>query len=135
MDAVTPGTTTDYICKCDRGKPTDKQTVFKLSVLTIQEDALITNALGQVTQGGDLKVNLGTQSLLALNLGLDGVENLNNKGKEFVFVRDEKALMIKPTRKRPWSDASLEAIQKDERSEIAQVIINGGELTEEQLKN
>jgi len=135
MKAVSVNSTTDYICKCDRGLPKEEQTVFKIRSLSVEQEAVLEDALGQVKQGGDFAVNLGSQALLALNLGLENVENLTGpKGKAVKMERDERKALLKGG-VRPWKDESLSQIPRAERNEVAQFIINGGQLTETEAKN
>jgi len=136
MEFISPKSTFKYILKCDRDKPEEEQTIWHFFNLTADEEAVLSDSLGQVKSGsGDFAVNLGTQGLIALDLGLAEIENGNFNGNPVVLERNIQKSPIKNTKKKPWKRDVLDMIPKEERSELASVAINGGELEEEERKN
>lgn len=133
MEAITPNSSFDYVCKADRDLPKEKQSIWKIKHLSAREEAIIEDAMGEMTKGGNFAINLGSQALLALNIGLNGVENFP-PSKPIKFKRDESS-MVPGTNIRPWRDRDLSSIPKSARAELAKVIIDGPNLTEEESKN
>jgi len=134
MKFLNPESTIDYVCRCDRDKPKDEQVVFELTTLTIEEEALISNTYGY-KENGEMTINLGDQTVLALNLGLAGIRNAEVNGKPLELVRDEVKKFYPGTKKRPWKTNVLNMIPPRERQEIAEEIKRLSNLTEEEEKN
>jgi len=135
MKAVNSKTTENYIAECDRDLPESEQTIFKIRQLTVEQEAHIEDELGRVNQGGEFAINLGTQALLALNLGLADVENLvDDSGQAITMERDETKRYL-PGKIRPWKNDSLSKIPRAVRNEVAQYIINNGKISGETEKN
>ena len=133
MKAITPNSSIEYICKEDLNRPKKEQTVFRIKQLSVSEEAFIEDQLGKVKKGGDFAVSVGTQSLIALHIGLIGVDNLQNgDGKPITFQRDQSGHPIFGA-VYPWKNKCLSAIPRRVRNEVAQYIINGGELEEDEL--
>lgn len=136
MKPVKLGAERQYIPECDKGLSKGKQTVIVITDLTLEEHALITDSLGQVRQNGDFAVNLGSQGLLAWDLGVAGVDNFQDEdGNAIVLKRDESKRYISNTRKRPWKRDILGRIPRDVIAEVSTIVMNGTELTEEEKKN
>lgn len=135
MEFISPKSTFKYILKCDRDKSEEQQTIWHFFYLTAEEEALISDKLGQVKEGGDFAINLGTQGMLALDLGLAEIENGFCDNKPVILERDETRKYIPNTKKRPWKRTILDMIPQKERQELANVAINSGELEEEDRKN
>jgi len=130
MKLLNPDSTMDFVPLCDRDLPKEEQAVFELSFLTVDEEALITDKLGQVGADGDFKVNLGSQAVTALDLGLAGarVEGLSLK-------RDETSKYYPCTKKRKWDRKELSKIPPAVRQEVAREIMRQSNITEEEEKN
>jgi hypothetical protein len=133
MKGVSPKDTYEYICREDRSLPKEEQTVFVLNYLDIDQEADIDDKLGCVTDAG-YQVSIGSTALLSLHYGLNDVKNLSVDGESMKLVRDESHRKLKGGI-RPWKSSCLSAIPKPARTELAEVIRNGGELTEEERKN
>lgn len=136
MKPVKLGTEKRYIPLCDRDLPKKDQTAIVITDLSLEEHALLTDSLGQVRQNGDFAVNLGSQGLLAWDLGVSGIENfVGDNGKPISLDRDLAKRYIGSTGKRPWKRDSLGMIPRDVISEVSSLVINGGDLTEDERKN
>ena len=60
----------------------------------------------------------------------------DEKGEPLVLKRDEtKRKNALPGVGRPWQMDTIDRIPKEIRDEVAGIIINGGDLTEEETKN
>lgn len=135
MKAVNNKSTEKYIAKIDRNLPENEQTIFHIRQLTVEQESIIEDELGRVKPGGDFAINMGTQSLLALNMGLESVENLfDDDGKPVDMERDESKKLL-AGKVRPFQESSLSRIPRAVRNEVAQYIINGRELGDETEKN
>jgi hypothetical protein len=135
MKAVSSKSTYDYVCKCDRELPEAEQTVCEMGYLTLEQEAFLDDKLGFVTDSG-YSVNLGSSNLTALHLGLKGMRNFNDEnGEPIVLQRDDTKAKKLPGVGRPWKESQLSKIAKVNRLEMAEVIKNGGEITEEEAKN
>ena len=130
MDAINPNSTFDHVCKCDRNEPPEKQTIWKIKYLSVREEAILSDNLGAVNKEGDFRINLGTQGLMALHIGLMVPENWNAP-----LERDLSAHPVYPGGPKPWKESHLSKIPRKQRAELSQVVINGGEEEEEERKN
>lgn len=136
MKPVKLGAERHYIPECDKGLPKGKQSVIVITDLTLEEHALLTDSLGQVRQNGDFAVNLGSQGLLAWDLGVAGIDNFQDEdGNAITLQRDETKRYISNTKKRPWKRDILGRVPMDVISEVSTVVMNGPELTKEEKKN
>lgn len=136
MKPVKLGAERRYIPLCDRDLTKGKQSVIVITDLTLEEHALLTDSLGQVRQNGDFAVNLGSQGILAWDLGVAGVDNFQDEdGNAIVLKRDETKRYISNTKKKPWKRDILGRIPRDVIAEVSNIVLNGGELTEEEKKN
>lgn len=136
MKPVKLGAERRYIPECDKDELPGEQSVIIITDLTLEEHALLTDSLGQVRQNGDFAVNLGSQGLLAWDLGVSGIDNfIDEKGNAIELKRDEAKRYIGATKKRPWKRDILGLIPRDVISEVSTLIINGNDLTEEEKKN
>jgi len=136
MKAISPKTTFDYVCKCDRDLPKEDQTIWELSHLTAEQEAYLEDRTGALNNDGGYQVSVGSVNLIALHMGLKGVRGFyDENGNKADLVRDERKAKKLPGGLRPWTDKSLSMIHKDERDELADVIRQTGVLDEEELKN
>lgn len=132
MKAVCVKAVRIYVPTCDRDLPASEQTRFSLKHLTPRDEALLDNMLGSV-RGDSMDMRLGDQALMALNLGLVGVENFfDSEGKPVELERESKMLhgYVKPIK-----DEILGLIPKDIRAELSNEIMRGSDIDEEELKN
>lgn len=132
MKGISPKDTFDFVCKEDRDKPPEEQTIFVCSYLTVDQEALIDDKLGVVTDDG-YQVSLGSTALLTLHMGLQDIKNLQVDGEPVKLERDRT--QKKRCGVHPWKSDCLSKIPKAARTEIAEAIRNGGELSEEERKN
>ena len=135
MKAVSPEVPYPYICDADKDLPTDEQTVFNLTHLTVSEDAYLENHSGQMKRNGEYILHVGDAILLGLHLGLESVDNFTNGSNESIELERDGNAKIIVGKKRPWSEESLSKIPRDARIELYKAIRNGGELVEEEEKN
>jgi len=129
-------TSFDYILPSERKLPKEDQTIFKLKLLTIEQEAYLDNIDG--VSKTEYKVNAGTKMIDALNMGIEDVINfyVGDDEKPFEFQRDEtKKLKTYPGKIRPWKSEHLGLIPKDDRSELYLAIKGVSELEEEEAKN
>ena len=122
MKAITPNKAHDYIPKCDKDEPVDKQTVFEVVYLTSVELAnLRDNLYGEAGSGRKRKVEMktGTFGLKILQKGLRGWRNLiGEDGKPIPFDSGRVGEMI-------------DYISPEVQSELSAHIQGAGEDTEE----
>jgi len=126
MKAATVGEPYWYVVKRERDLPPEQQTRFLCGYLTPSELAFVEDSV----YGGIETVHPGRKLLNALHVGLLGVENMEGCKLE----RDETLSRL-PGRKYPWTEASLQAIPKPERDELAYEIISRSYLNEADRKN
>lgn len=130
--APNPNSTFDYVLKCDRDKPVEDQTVFKLSVLNAAEYAEIEDS----TVVGDREHGFRTQSgstiLRVLRLGLRGWSNLRNEeGEEVTFATrtvngGRRGAVQQPT------DETLSRLLPAWRRELCNAITEGNTVDEDE---
>jgi hypothetical protein len=133
MKGISPKDTFDFICLEDRDKKKDEQSVFVCNYLTIDQEADLEDKLGVVTDDG-YQVAIGSTALIALHYGLEEIKNLNVNGKPVKLERDRSKKKLKGGI-HPWKLSCLSAIPKRARTEIAEAIREGGELSGEERKN
>ncbi len=118
--------------------PVEERTVFHLRTLTVDEDTYLQDRLGSVSDDG-MNIKLGSQELIAINIGLDKVETpeVDENGNPILFERDEKKAFIHGIDRkiRPWKSESLSRLDKKTRSFLAKSIIDGPKLKEAEVKN
>lgn len=129
--ALNPNTEFDYVLESQRDDKKQDQIIWKLKMLSAKEDELLDNAWSLVE--GEMKLNLGTQTRLALDIGLVGVEN-------FFYADGTPVTIERSTRKmhgfvRQLTDETLSAIPKEVRGELAKAIMEGSQIGEEDVKN
>jgi hypothetical protein len=132
MIAVNPDEEKKYIVKDERDLEPKEQTIFKVKTLSVTEAANLQDNAAHVvygkSKGEDTKmaISSGSQALEALRKGLVGWENFyGSDGKEVEFKsKNGKAF-----------NASLSLIPQKYRLEIANFIIEGNNLDEEDTKN
>jgi hypothetical protein len=129
MYAIDPGETIRYIPKCDRELPTEEQVIFLYRPLTAKEAADIQDRLTETTLGGKaestMRIYSGSQQLKALQSGMKGWENFKDKKGKAIEWRDNNGT--------PRNE-NFDRIPADVRQELAQVIIEGGEVSEKDAK-
>jgi len=134
MKAVSPKQDYEYILKAERELPREEQTIFTLSHLSAAQEQFLSDKQGYQTDEGFV-FTLGTSNIIALHLGLKKVVNfLNENGGEVEIERDEKKAYL-PGKVRPIKLEFFDKLAKDDRDEVANVIKNGGELKDAELKN
>lgn len=122
----------DYVPVCDRALPKEEQTTFVLRPLSPEDQALLDNVMGEIVDGA-YQLKLGTQSLLAVHLGLHDVRNLKDEeGNEVKLVRSGP---VRHGRYQEISDEFLSRIPKDVRDEISSEIRRSAVLGKEERKN
>ncbi len=124
MKAVNPEATREYILNCDRDEPPEKQTKWKISQITHEEQAYLKDLAGAP----------GTQIDMACHLGLAGAENfLEGNGEEIEWKRDGTKRPIVGLKK-PWAKV-LTRIPLPQRDELAAEIIRGADMEVIEAKN
>lgn len=136
MRAETPAGEERYVCKREQKLPKSEQTVFILEDLNLDAEAYLEDIMGSGfnPEDGTMKISLGTQTLVPVQLGLKAVENLPGIDE---LEPDPQARTL-PGGKRPWKTEgpnSLKMIPKWARREIAGRIINRTRMTEDERKN
>jgi len=126
MKAATVGQPYRFVVESERELPDDQQSKFLCGYLTPSELAFVEDSV----YGGRETVHPGRKLLNALHVGLIGVDNMEG----CKLVRDETLSRL-PGGKFPWSDASLQAIPKAARDEVAYEIIQRSYLDEDARKN
>jgi len=129
MKGISTKDTYEYICLEDRDLDKKDQTIFVLNYLTIEQEAHIDDKLGCVTDDG-YQVSIGSTALLALHYGINEVKNLPVGVKELILARDLSKKKLKGGL-RPWHLDGLSCIKKATRTELAEIIRNGGETEDE----
>ena len=122
MKAITPNKAHDYIPKCDKNEPADKQTVFELVYLTSVELANLRDKLyGEAGSGKNRQVEMktGTFSLKILQKGLRGWRNF--------IGEDDKPVPFDSGR----VGEMIYYITPEVQSELSSHIQGAGEETEE----
>jgi hypothetical protein len=120
--------------------PPEQQTEWELYTLDASEEAYLQDRIGSMSDDG-YSVKLGTQDLLALDLGLKGAANFTNEnGDAVILERDQSAAQINAgsIKRRPWRrgfDKGISQIPKDVRSRLAALILKGPKLSEVEAKN
>jgi hypothetical protein len=119
--ALNPRQEFDYVLECDRTLPPEQQTVFRLRSLTVGEQADLEDSLA-VRRGEDLGINVGSQKLRILRLGLVGWSNFRDAaGAEVPF----EAIKGHP---RHVTDVCLDRLDSEWRTELANAITERGRL-------
>lgn len=131
IQAIDPKATIRYVPKCERDLPVETQTVFLLRPLTARDAARMQDDIAEVMTGkksenSTMKINSGSNVLRALELGLAGWENFKTNDGKDVEWRENNG---KP---RP---EMFDCLPADIRRELAEVIIEGRDLTESSAKN
>ncbi|MCF8719211.1 hypothetical protein [Nitrospina gracilis] len=131
MKAIDPSATFEYVPKCDRDLPEEAQTVFILKYMDARQAAKMEDQAveGAVSSKGDdtsLRFRSGSKVLQALEYGLRGWRNFQDKGGNEIPFRENNG---KP---RP---ENFDAIPPSVRRELANVIIDGSEMSEGEEKN
>lgn len=120
--ALDPRQEFDYVLQCDRALPVDQQTVFVLRGLTVAEEARIEDSLAVLADGG-VSMRSGEQKLQILRMGLRGWRNFRRAdGTEVPFQK---------VNGHPGhvTDASLDFLAPEWRTELANAITERGKLT------
>lgn len=121
IKAFVAGTIRDYIPESERtldvGEP---KTIFKLRTLTAREAAEIDDSVSAFQREG-MVYRKGSRQFLALKIGVAGVENF-----EKPYEKSESGRA---------TDAFIDSIPPDIRTELATEILGYNGLTPEQEKN
>jgi len=135
MKQINPKANYDVVCPWEKDLPAEEQTIFHCKVLTLAEEELVDDSLSAMKKGGDINMKLGSQSNLALHVGLMGITNLpDENGKNISMERDNSGKpLIGNTY--PWKKSCLLKIEKRARTHVGMAIINGGKVDEEESKN
>lgn len=137
MKPVSPNAEWMAIHPDDKKLPPEEQTRFFFRVLDVCEEAYLDDKLGSVNDEG-FHVKLGTQNLIALDVGLSRIENFKDGDKEIELKRDESKRQIdtgSDHKVRPWDRKCLSYLRKDVRTWAAKLIVSGKELEEAEVKN
>lgn len=131
IQAIDPKATIRYVPKCDRELPPAEKTIFLLHPLTARDAARMQDGIAEYvtekkTNDQTMRILSGSQTLRALELGLAGWENFKTADGLDVEWRENNG---KP---RP---EMFDCIPADIRRELAEVIIEGRDLTESAAKN
>ena len=123
MIALDPKDDWEFIPTCDRNLKDSEQTKFILKHLDAKEDAYLSDRLGQI-KDGDYAINLGTQNLITLHIGLKDVINFKDaKGKQVKLKRNTKENKI--CGDHPLHMEFINRIPKEIRTEVAVAIADG----------
>lgn len=136
MKAVSVNQTENVVHPSEKDLPSNEQTVFILKNLSLSEQSVLKDQNRMVD--GEFVLASGATELLALHLGLVGVQNLEDEdGNEVVFERDEKMAYIRGVSKntRPWKESCLERIPQDVRLWLSMKIRGLLDEEEETEKN
>ena len=126
---INPAQERAFICEEDSNLAEENQTRFAIRSLSASERSQIEdNAISQ-DGSGEQRLRTGSMLLASLHLGLMGWDNFPPGGPERVFRSKGKGLS------RKVSEKTLSAIPPDVRQELAQAILSGSHLTEEQSGN
>ncbi len=130
ITAVDPNEIVDYVPKCDRELPEEKQTVFMLSILKASDAARMEDSLTETSLGGKkenkMRIRSGSKVLDALRGGLKGFRNFRGADGNEIAWRENAGT--------PHKDV-IDAIPPKIRRELAEFIIEGSELSEDEEKN
>lgn len=133
MIAVSTTKTFEYVCECDKDLPREVQTIFTLKPLTAREKALLQNNSGYLNDSGDFAASTGTKNLLAVHLGLQSVDNFNDReGLPVEMKRSNKKLSGIYS---PIKDEFLDCLPGGIIEELASVIMDHNNINEDDLKN
>lgn len=92
MKPLSPKTQYELVAESDLGLPKDEQTVFVYRPLTVAEQALLADHSGAVDEvTGKWQMSMGTQSLMAIHIGLIEVRNFKeDDGSKIELVREDE---------------------------------------------
>jgi len=123
MIAISPKEVREYILESERDSKSP--TVFKLRSLSIREAVEIEDIIGKSLNASGYPV--GTFNYKVLKYGLVGWENLKDeKGKDVPFILDATGKV---------SDDSLGVLPTEVRTELANAVWQGSNVSEEEAKN
>lgn len=125
----------EFILKDERG--TDNPTKFSIRFLTASERTLLDDLGLKVNRfSDDIQVCSGSLKMTAIKAGLEGWENFpDDEGKQVEFERDKKERIILGRGRYPISDKALDRLPHSALTEVAEAIIEGTKLTEDEAKN
>lgn len=128
--------TVRYVTIADRALPPERQSVFLLRPLTNKTRAQIQN-LVQLHADGRTSPLLGSMRRAALKAGLVGWENFADADGKAVPFQTEKGsrLFHGVDVVNPPTDETLEWLSPEDEVELANAIINGATLDEDDAKN
>jgi hypothetical protein len=130
--AIDPQSTFSFVSSIQDGASEEDIVTFELKHLSAREESFLEDKLGHI-RDGDFHINLGSQNRLALDIGLVEVHNFkDNKGNTVVVERKKEKVHIGFY---PLKDEFLDRIPKVVRNEIAQAIMAGNKLEDQDLKN
>jgi hypothetical protein len=89
----------DYVCKCDRDKPSSDKTIFRVRFLTVHEQAHIRDMMYNVSGMGTArreKFLTGSAQVKALEYGLLGWKNFTYENGESIQFDKENFSCIPP---------------------------------------
>jgi hypothetical protein len=125
--AIDTEETFDYVLKCDSELPEDDpgRTVFHLGTLSARKYAQLQDgSISWVgTEEREARVKSGTTELAVLMEGVKGWSNLKKSNGEEVIYKYASLEKL------------LSHLKPSHRTELAEVILNGSELSEEDEKN
>lgn len=133
MKAVSPRQVTRFVPSCDQALPIAEQTTITIRPLTVDEESILDDAQWRVDADGTRKFSFSSKMLMALHIGLVGIENFSDEnGAQIIVEREEFADEFGVKR---IKNETLERIPKAIRDEIALKIITSNSPTEQQRKN
>lgn len=140
LTAVNINETRDYVSKLDPDK--ENPTVFQLGVLEPGVKAQIDDEVNSFEMSSDnpnekarINMNMNKRQLMLIKFGLKGLKNLLDPqtGKEVEFRTNsiQYAGKMRPV----VSDTTIAMIPSEIRKEIAEVIAQDNQLSEDEAKN
>lgn len=129
--AINPEATTEYVLECDRDKPREEQTRFKVRWLTYKEqvkieDNIVSSRIGRKGEDSEMRIASGSAERDILKAGLVGWENFKDEhGQEVEFKRRGDQV----------TDECLDRLHTDWRKEIANFITDQGKISKDEEKN
>lgn len=126
-----------YTLRADLALPPERRTQFHLRRLPNKAMTALQNLATYSTKSSDITVATGTQKWVALKAGLEGWSNfLMPDGSEAPFRRTEGPRTVHGVEVlNPVSDETLELLSFEDAMELADAIVTGNTLTQDDAKN